>query len=47
MIQFLSPNKRKQSQGDLSEPSLEWLYNDITSDEKEGLFVPRFITVII
>ena len=40
--QFLGPSKRKQSSPDLSEPSLEWLYNDISSgDEKEEFFLPN------
>ena len=39
--QFLSPDKRKQSVSELSEPSLEWLYNDISSSDKEEFFIPN------
>ena len=45
-LNFLSPNKRRvltaAPDPELTEPSLEWLYNDITSDEKDGgLFIPN------
>ena len=41
-MNFLKPSKRKSQQPDaeVSEPSLEWLYNDIP-DEKGELFVPN------
>ena len=38
---FLSPKKQVQkSESDLSEPSLEWLYNDIGDDESD-FFIPN------
>ena len=42
-LTFLTPNKRRVAAPtpELSEPSLEWLYNDITSEEKDGLFLPN------
>ena len=41
-MNFLKPSKRKsqQPEAEVSEPSLEWLYNDIP-DEKGELFVPN------
>ena len=43
-LTFLTPNKRRvltAPSPELSEPSLEWLYNDISGDDKEGLFIPN------
>ena len=41
-VDFLNPKKRKSQapDHDLSEPSLEWLYNDIPDDKSE-LFIPN------
>ena len=42
-LTFLSPNKRRVAAPapEPSEPSLEWLYNDISTEEKDGLFIPN------
>ena len=42
-LTFLTPNKRRVLTApapEPSEPSLEWLYNDV-SDDKDGLFIPN------